>query len=287
MKKISLMLFFLFVSIGLVCAQGSTQSQNHDNLFSEMDRLFTQAEYVPTPLEEYFLGRAVAANILSKYNIYNGNPSLTRYLNLICQSLVINSARSAVFGGYHVAILDSREINAFATPGGHIFITKALVEAAASEDALAAIIAHELAHIMLKHGMKLIEEDRINVEIDIVSQRAAAFSGSRNSQILEFRDSVNNYFNSMVINGYSQEQEFEADITALSILAAAGYLPRGLLDMLSVLRSVQANQNDGFYNTHPAPVQRISNVQRHVNNYRVRDTSSSRRERFNRNMGRR
>jgi len=261
-----------------LCAQA-------DDLFSALDRMFSEAEYIPTPEDEYYLGRAVAANILAAYKPYNGNTELTNYLNLICQALVINSSRPSVYNGYHVMILDSREFNAFATPGGHIFVTKGLVEAAPSEDALAGIIAHELAHVMLRHGMKMIDDMRITEEIDAMARQAAAFAGNSNARILTFRDSVNEFFYLMTRNGYSTEQEFEADTTAIELLAEAGYSPGGLLEMLNILRRIQSSQRGGLNSTHPAPAQRIANVERQLRGYRLNDIASVRQERFLRIMG--
>jgi predicted Zn-dependent protease len=91
---------------------------------------------------------------------------------------------------------------------------------------------------------------------------------------------VNDLFNTMIINGYSISQELEADATALSLLASAGYSPGGLLEMMRVLQRVQANQIGGFNSTHPSPAQRISNIERHLSAYRVPDTGSARNERF-------
>jgi len=102
-----------------------------------------------TPEQEYYIGRAVGANILAMYKIDNSRPAMTAYVNKIANALVINSERPEIFNGYHANILDSDEINAFATSGGHIFITRGLIDSAASEDELAAVIAHEVAHIQL------------------------------------------------------------------------------------------------------------------------------------------
>jgi len=251
-----------------------------NDLFSAFDRMFDEAEYIPTPEEEYYLGRAVAANILAVYEPYTGNQELTNYLNMICQALAINSSRQAVYNGYHVMILNSMEFNAFATPGGHIFITRGLVESASSEDALAGIIAHELAHVMLRHGMKMIDGMKIAEEIDATAQQAAAFAGNSGQRVFSFRDSVNEFFYLMVRNGYSVEQEFEADTVALELLAEAGYSTGGLLEMLNTLRMIQHTQRGGFNSTHPSPAQRIANVERQLSGYRLNDTSSIRQDRF-------
>src|SRR5215469_12178386 len=71
------------------------------------------------------------------------------------------------FNGFYVMILDTMQFNAFASPGGHIFLTRGLVEATTSEDMLAALIAHEMAHIQLKHGLNLISS------MDITNQASA------------------------------------------------------------------------------------------------------------------
>jgi predicted Zn-dependent protease len=223
-----------------------------DSLFSTLDRMFNDMENTLTPEEEYYLGRAVAANILALYKPYTVNPELTDYFNLICQSLVINSAQPALYNGYHVMILDSPELNAFFTPGGHIFITIGLVRAALSEDALAGIIAHELAHITLKHGMKIINDMKITNKADILAQQAAALAGNSNARIISFRDSVNEMFYSMVKNGYSAPQEYEADSSAVEMLIEAGYHSGGLLEMLNTLKTVQSGQG-GLNSTHPSP----------------------------------
>ena len=73
--------------------------------------------------EEYYIGRAVAANILSRYPLWK-NSEVTRYLNLVGKTLVLKSERPEIFGGYHFGLLDSQEANAFSAPGGIIFLTR-------------------------------------------------------------------------------------------------------------------------------------------------------------------
>ena len=263
-------------------------TEQADPLFSAMNRYFsgdTPGEQTLTPAEEYYLGRAVAANILAAYKPYMVNAELTNYVNLICQALAINADQPAAYNGYHVMILDSREINAFSTPGGHIFITKALIDIVPSEDALAGIIAHEMAHVMLKHGIKMINDMKLTTEADIMAQQAAAFAGNSGIKALSFRDSVNDLFTSIVKSGYSQPQEFEADNLAVKLLASAGYSPGGLLEMLNALKTVQGGQSNSIFATHPPTSERIANVQKQVSGYKVPDNSAARRERFLRVMG--
>jgi len=255
--------------------------QNTANAISISSRAIGSAAEEITPEQEYYIGRAVAANILSSYRLWSGNAPLTAYLNQICAAITINSPRPDIYNGYHVAILDSTEINAFATSGGHIFVTRGLINAARSEEALAGVIAHEIAHIQLQHSIKAIKNSRVTQALMVTGTSAAgAAAGMNVNQLTDvFNESVGEIVSTLVSNGYSQTQEFEADNTAMSLMAAAGYNPSGLLDMLRQLSSVQTSSS-GFGKTHPTPAQRITNAEKSVGSYKVADTSSSRQSRF-------
>jgi predicted Zn-dependent protease len=257
-------------------------TQDIADAISNSSRAIGTAAETITPEQEYFIGRAVAANILATYRIYNGNPALTSYLNNICAAITLNSPRPDVYNGYHVAILDTNEVNAFATSGGHIFVTRGLISAAKSEDALAGVIAHEVAHIQLQHSIKAIRTSRITQALIITGTSAAgAATGMDIQQLTDvFNESVGEIVQTVVNNGYSQTQEFDADNTALSLLASAGYNPSSLIDMLNELRIVQGNSSGGFNKTHPTPAQRITNAEKSVGRYSVTDTRSYRQPRF-------
>jgi predicted Zn-dependent protease len=256
--------------------------QNTANAISVSSRAIGSAAEEITPEQEYYIGRAVAANILGNYTLWNGNAALVTYLNNVCAAITINSPRPDIFNGYHVAILDSQDINAFATSGGHILVTRGLIGAARTEDALAGVIAHEVAHIQLKHSIKAIRSSRITQALMVTGTAAAGAAAGLNVNELTdiFNESVGQIVLTLVNNGYSRDQEYEADNTAMSLMAAAGYRPSGLIDMLNSLTAVQTG-NTGFGKTHPTPAQRITNAQKTVNRYTVADNSSVRQTRFN------
>ncbi|MDR2941148.1 MAG: M48 family metalloprotease [Treponema sp.] len=234
------------------------------------------------PEQEYYIGRAVAANILSSYKLWTGSPALTAYLNNICAAITINSPRPNIYNGYHVAILDSNEINAFATSGGHILVTRGLINTAKSEDALAGVIAHEIAHIQLQHSIKSIKTSRITQALLVTGTSAVgAAAGMDVNQLTDvFNESVGEIVQTMVNNGYSQGQEYDADKTALSLMATAGYNPQGLIDMLKELNAIQSKTDGGFNKTHPSPAQRISNAEKSIGKYKTADTRADRQARF-------
>jgi predicted Zn-dependent protease len=288
-KLVTLFCVFACFFVQAVYGEGQAQkSQSSANdALSNMESASNSVEEELTPQDAYYLGRAVAANILSVYRPYIRNQELTAYLNRICQTIAINSPQPEMFNGYHVIILDSAEFNAFATPGGHILITRGLVEATASEDMLAAVIAHEFAHILLMHGVSMIADMRLNDALTATATRAgelAARESQEAARAVLFRNSVTKLADVMMKSGYSQAQEFEADTAAITLLAASGYNPGALLEMLKVLQTVQSSQRGGFGVTHPSPAERIANADRMTGRYRIQDTGSSRTPRFRRTL---
>jgi predicted Zn-dependent protease len=257
--------------------------QNTANAISVSSKAVGSAAEEITPEQEYYIGRAVGANILATYKIWNGRPALTAYVNKICNAIVINSPRPEIYNGYHVMLLDSDEINAFATSGGHIFITRGLISSATSEDALAGVIAHEIAHIQLQHSIKAIKTNRITQALVVTGVAAGGAASGYNVNELTgiFSESVGEIVTTLVNRGYSQTQEFEADNAALSLLASAGYNPPGLITMLRELEKIQNSSPGGFSKTHPSPASRITNAEKSVGRYKVANTTAYRRARYN------
>jgi predicted Zn-dependent protease len=297
-KKIFLPVICVFITVSLFSACGSMGAlssigatiaqkagvidKNTATAISNSGQALAQAGATITPEQEYYIGRAVAANILTHYKIDSSNPALTQYLNDICATITVNSSRPDIYNGYHVAILDSDEINAFSTSGGHIFVTRGLIACTDSEDSLAAVLAHEIAHIQLKHSLKAIKTNRINTALltTVVSAGAAASKKDVQQVTDMFNNSVGDIVNTMLNSGYSQTQEFAADSTALGLLANAGYNPSAMLTMLKLLEKGEQGKTGGFVKTHPSPEARIANVEKTLGQYKVTDTSSYRTARY-------
>jgi predicted Zn-dependent protease len=269
-------------------AAGGSQALGADlsGALTQMEGALARADDDVFPLDAYFLGRAVAANIVSRYRPWMQKPEAVRYLNEICAALVINSPMPDIYNGYHVMILDSPELNAFATAGGHIFITRGLMEALATEDALAAILAHEIAHIQLQHSVDLIKSLRITRDLSNAADRAASIAtravASLSERKMLFNNAVRDMVTTLIVKGYTQEQEFQADIYAVKLLTLAGYSPTSMVDVLTVLQKTTGT--GGFNGTHPSPAQRLANVRQELTRnkqlYQVQDTGSFRSSRF-------
>lgn len=205
--------------------------------------------------EEYYIGRAVAANILSQYPLLKNKP-LSLYLNLIGKALVLKSERPEIFGGYHFAILDSAEANALSAPGGIIFVSRGIVEMAGNEDELAAILAHEIQHIVNKDPLKAIKSQRLT---SLGTFAAGEALGSSSEVLGIFKGSVLDITGTLLQKGYSRSQEKDADLEALELLAAAGYNPQALLAMLEKCRAIEKKKAKAF-SAHPSAAKRIAYV---------------------------
>jgi beta-barrel assembly-enhancing protease len=215
--------------------------------------------------EEYYIGKAVAARILSGYKLLD-NPKLTAYVNLVGNTVSLSSDRPYLYGGYHFAVLDSAEINAFACPGGIVFITKGMLDVAENEDELAAVFAHEIAHINNYDGIASIKRSRWTAALAAAGSSAAKQSGSAGVSELAgiFQGVVDDVFKTIVVNGYGKTCEYAADEACLSFLARAGYDPSKMKDFLNVLSRKGRSSEGGLFKTHPATAERIDNVRNNL-----------------------
>ncbi len=214
-----------------------------------------------TPEQEYYIGRTVGAVILSTYKPYQ-NESANRYVNLCGSLAALASDRPETFGGYHFLILDSDEINAFAAPGGLVFVTRGMLRCCDSEDAVAAVLAHEVGHVQHQHGLQAIKKSRVTSALTILAAESAKTLGGQELAQLTavFEESVSDVVSTLVTNGYSRAAEREADKAAVTILDRVGYDSAALLDMLEIMDARLEPGGLDFAKTHPSPQSRIKDI---------------------------
>lgn len=221
-------------------------------------------DFLPEP--SYYLGRSVGAIIVSQYGADFSDMDKILYLNNICWTLQVNSPEIVPFKGYHVLILDTDEINSFATTGGHIFISRGILNSLKSEDEIAAVIAHEMSHIQLEHGTRAIKQSRWGeAGASILSGTIGLVSGDDSSKA--FADTVAGSANILISSGYSKDWEYEADENAVLLLYQSGYSPDALVSALSDLEKNPEYSKGGLTNTHPTPKNRIKKVKKQVEKY--------------------
>jgi predicted Zn-dependent protease len=240
-----------------------------------LSRAMSKANEAITPEDEYYLGRAVAANVLAHYryqyleygqfNRGQISPGLTRYLYHITKILVMAAEsrpakgdRPTPLAGYHVVVVNSPEVNALSAPGGYMFITTGLLRLARNEDEVAAIIAHEMSHIIRGHGIEAIRKARWNrVKNIFFSEAASGVFGDQAAATEFLSEAVADILQRMLMEGYAQKTEYEADAFAMRLLSISGYNPWALYNVIRAMKQHGHGHRRGFYKTHPSPVDRM------------------------------
>ncbi len=222
-----------------------------------------------SPEQEYYIGRSVSAMILRDYRLLH-DPVATRYLNMLGQALALASERPTLYHGYTFAILDTDEINAFATPGGHVFVSRGMLVLATAEDEVAAVLAHEIGHIAMRHGLGSIRTARVISAVQDGTFSMLERYTDRQVQELTslFGDATADVFETLATRGYSGPTERQADSAAVAMLERIGYDPFALVRLLERTEAAQQAALDGtreprgFSRTHPPPRSRISDLLR-------------------------
>ncbi len=238
-----------------------------------------------TPEQEYYVGRAVGATVLSKYKVYN-NDTATHYVNVVGQTLAMASDKPETFGGYHFLIMDSDEINAFAAPGGLIFVSRGMLRLCKNEDELAAVLAHEVGHVQFGHAIGAISNSRWTQAFTILgTEGAKSFGGQQLADLTKaFEGSINDITKTMMNSGYARKQESQADGAAVTILKRVGYDPHALVMVLQNMEPKLKPGGHDFAATHPPPEERIKDVTAAIGNAVAKPAPPARLKRFQQAM---
>lgn len=212
-----------------------------------------------SPVQEYYLGRAVAAQALLEYPL-NTNAALNDYVNKIGQTVVQASDRPETFGGYHFAVVNSKDINAFACPGGFIFITTGALKAAKNEDEVAAVLAHEVAHVAGKHSLKAMKKAAwTGVALATMQEAASTYGNDVVAQInASFGNAVKDVASMVLKSGFSRDDEKNADEKGLQYMTAAGYDPQSMVSFFQGMSDQGLAGSKSVFATHAATDKRIA-----------------------------
>lgn len=251
----------IFLAVLLVCAAPVAHADLFDaiNLGVKFTSGAIKASKSLSPVQEYYLGRAVAAQALLEYPL-NSNAALNDYVNKIGQTVVQSSDRPETYGGYHFAVVDSNEINAFACPGGFIFITTGALKAAKSEDEVAAVLAHEVAHVANKHSLKAMKKAAwTGVALTTMQDAAATYGSDVVQQInASFGGAVKDVTTMVLKSGFSRDDEKQADEKGLQYMTSAGYDPKSMVSFFQGMLAQGQAGSKSVFATHAATDKRIA-----------------------------
>ncbi|MBI1862327.1 MAG: M48 family metalloprotease [Deltaproteobacteria bacterium] len=187
--------------------------------------------------DELNMGREMAAKLLGHMGAYADDAKAIEYVNLIGQSLVSKVGRAEL--NYRFGLLNSQEINAFATPGGYIFLTRGLLQNVADESELAAVLGHEIAHVNEKHMYNEIAPKR-----DVTAAESVARVMSRGKSDLgkSLSQLVNKGLKMLLEEGMGLEKERAADSAGILYVEASGYNPFALVRFLKRISTVDGRK---------------------------------------------
>lgn len=232
---------------------GTPAGQN--NKPGDLVQLLTQSVEDIDESKEIEIGRQLAAILLGAKPLHP-NMAVQRYVNQLGRWISLQSSRPRL--PWTFGVLDDPGYNAFATPGGFIFVTKGLLDHVTDEAELAGILAHEITHVISKHHLQAI---RKSARSGLLSQIAASqlrddLAGGLSAQLLSMG-------RNLYARGLDQEDELEADRNGVALATRAGFDPYGLVAVLQQLRT-EAPDNPLFtlsFSTHPSAQLRLDQVE--------------------------
>ena len=206
--------------------------------------------------EEIELGRDMAARLLGAAPLL-AHEGVQRYVNRVGRWLASQTERPDL--PWRFGVLDAPEINAFATPGGHIFITRGLLARMNNEAELAGVLAHEIVHVLRKHHLKAMQK---TAQLELANTAITTFG--RQDRNAATREKLLTAGSEIFARGLDKSDELEADRLGVVVAARGGYDPYGLPAVLQGLQAM--NPEDSglalMFKTHPAPAERLGALEK-------------------------
>ncbi|MDD5383657.1 MAG: M48 family metalloprotease [Gallionella sp.] len=202
--------------------------------------------------EETAIGRQIAGNLLGAAPLVK-DAKLQKYVNNVGRWVANQSERPEL--EWHFGVIDSNDVNAFAAPGGYIFVTRGLYRLLQSEAELAGVLAHEVGHVIRQHHLKILQQSKL---LDLGSQVVAKNVGGGSDKVQGLIGSGAE----IVSRSLDKDAEFEADRIAVVLATRAGYDAFGLPAVLQQIGHFAKNDGDValLFKTHPHPDDRLSKL---------------------------
>lgn len=243
MRKTLLALSVTLVMVG--CSTNPATGKREFNIVSES--------------QEISIGQQSHAEVIRQFGVYDEKPELTRLVNDVGHRIAAASERPHL--PWHFTILDSPIINAMALPGGYIYITRGMLENINSEDELAGVLGHEIAHVTARHSAQQISRAQL-AQFGMVLGAVVA-----GPQVAQQYGQLAELGLNLLFQRYSRGHESQADILGTGYIARAHYNPRGAERMLMTLQRLDKNPATGierYFLSHPDPAKRVKDVQSKV-----------------------
>ncbi|MBL4908462.1 MAG: M48 family metalloprotease [Alteromonadaceae bacterium] len=212
--------------------------------------------------QEVQFGKNMSAVLLGARGLYQ-NKNINEYVNQVGMWLAINSSRPDL--PWRFGVINSSSINAFAAPGGYVFITLGMLHKLESEAQLAAVLAHEIIHVTQKHYLNALKDSSLRGAItETLFMSAEAYQNNTGANVNDqqyraWAKKITLATQDIYSKGLDKTDEFQADQQGMLLLAKSGYDAYALIDNLQLLASIAADDASLalLYKTHPTAEQRL------------------------------
>jgi len=196
------------------------------------------------------------------------NKELMIFMNCMTNAIAQNSDRPLI--PYHIAVVQSENVNAFSTPGGYILITTGLIDMLDNEAQLACVIGHEIAHVAKRHAAQEIQKGKkISSLIELATSAGGLTSKGFAQNFGMFEDLVKKFSDFVSSHNFGESIEVESDIAGIQYAMDTGYNPK---EMIKVLQKLEKAGKSG--GTHPTAAARIAKINAHISSYKSAEGES-------------
>ena len=209
--------------------------------------------------QEVAIGQQSHPEIIRQYGVYDEKPELNRLVDEVGRRLASKSERPNL--PWTFTVLDSPIVNAMALPGGYIYITRGMLERINSEDELAGVLGHEIAHVTARHSAQQISKSQL-AQLGLVLGAVVA-----GPQAVQQYGQFAELGLGLLFQRYSRAHETEADLLGTGYMAEARYHPVGAERMLLTLQRLDKNPSGGldrYFMSHPDPAKRVRDVRQKI-----------------------
>ena len=210
-----------------------------------------------SPQQDAEIGAQSAAEAERQMPILR-DAAVERYVDRIGQKLAANAGGPTF--RYRFRVVNASDINAFALPGGYVYLNRGILESARNEGEVAGVVAHEIAHVALRHGTHQASKAyTAQAGLQILGSLLGGKVGNNTAQVLNAVGGVG--LNALFLK-FSRELETQADVRGSQILAASGYTPADMISFFRQLESVDTSKKTTWLSHHPAPPDRIARIEK-------------------------
>jgi len=257
-----LRLFLVAFGLGLICSGCSVNPVTGENQF-----------LLVSPADEKKMGEEYSKQVEKELGQSVKDIELQNYINSVGQKIA--RICHVPDEGFSYKAIDHNSVNAFALPGGYIYITTGLLKELKTEAQMAGVLAHETAHVTARHIAQQITRDYlIGIGFSVASSASGSSAAVRVADIVRQLEGMS----------FSRAHERQADQIGLDYLVKAGYTPNGMIETMEILQKQSESRTIEFFSTHPSPENRIELLKEEISNNHYASTGTVGKEAYAANV---